>query len=74
MWFASPVQGAGRRVAILWGWRIFACRHRKQLAYLSHREESYKRHRREVQNIRKRLCWGTLFKETETQRYIYADV
>ena len=37
-WFVCPGLGCGRRVAILYGGRIFACRHCYQLAYASQRE------------------------------------
>lgn len=58
-WFACPAQGCGRRVAILYGGRIFACRHCHQLAYPSQREESYQRHQRQAVKIRERLGWDT---------------
>ncbi|MDQ2091376.1 hypothetical protein [Marimonas arenosa] len=58
-WFSCPAQGCGRRVAILYGGRIFACRHCHQLAYPSQREESYQRHQRRAEKIRERLGWGT---------------
>ncbi|SFL39553.1 hypothetical protein [Shimia haliotis] len=56
-WFECPAQGCGRRVAILYGGRIFACRHCYQLAYTSQREESYQRHHRRAESIRNRLGW-----------------
>ena len=37
-WFLCPARGCGRRVAILYGGGIFACRHCYQLAYPSQRE------------------------------------
>jgi Protein of unknown function (DUF3489) len=37
-WFICPTVGCGRRVAILYGGGIFACRHCYQLAYASARE------------------------------------
>lgn len=33
VWFCCPARGCGRRVAILYGGRIFACRHCHRLAY-----------------------------------------
>jgi hypothetical protein len=36
-WFVCPARGCGRRVAILYGGAIFACRHCHQLAYASTR-------------------------------------
>jgi len=32
-WFLCPARGCGRRVAVLYGGGIFACRHCHQLAY-----------------------------------------
>ena len=37
-WFICPAVGCGRRVAILYGGGIFACRHCHQLAYASSRK------------------------------------
>ena len=42
-WFRCPAQGCGRRVAILYGDEIFACRHCRQLAYDSQREPTWER-------------------------------
>jgi hypothetical protein len=39
-WFICPALGCGRRVAILYGGGIFACRLCFQLAYASAREEA----------------------------------
>jgi hypothetical protein len=36
-WCLCPARGCGRRVAVLYGSGIFACRHCHQLAYESHR-------------------------------------
>jgi hypothetical protein len=38
-WFICPARGCGRRVAILYGGGIFACRRCHQLAYASTRED-----------------------------------
>jgi len=38
-WFICPAVGCGRRVAILYGGGIFACRHCYRLAYPSARED-----------------------------------
>jgi hypothetical protein len=38
-WFLCPARGCGRRVAILYGGAIFACRHCYRLAYTSQREK-----------------------------------
>jgi hypothetical protein len=37
-WFLCPARGCGRRVAILYGGAIFACRHCHKLAYACQRE------------------------------------
>lgn len=39
-WFLCPARGCGRRVAILYGGAIFACRHCYRLAYESQRENA----------------------------------
>lgn len=39
-WFICPVAGCGRRVAILYGGSIFACRRCYRLAYPSQRESA----------------------------------
>lgn len=57
-WFSCPVSGCGRRVAILYGGRVFACRHCHQLAYPSQREENFQRAARRGERIRQRLGWA----------------
>jgi hypothetical protein len=42
-WFECPAQGCGKRVAILYGGKVFACRHCHQLVYPSQREEDWQR-------------------------------
>jgi hypothetical protein len=39
-WFICPAVGCGRRVAVLYGGGIFACRHCYRLAYASSREDA----------------------------------
>jgi len=56
-WFLCPTMGCGRRVAILYGGRIFACRHCYKLAYTSQRETDDDRAARRANKIRKRLGW-----------------
>ena len=56
-WFLCPARGCGRRVAILYGGGIFACRHCYQLAYPSQREVAYDRAARQADKIRERLGW-----------------
>jgi hypothetical protein len=54
-WFLCPARGCGRRVAILYGGDIFACRHCHCLAYRSQREQGYQRALSHTQAIRVRL-------------------
>lgn len=56
-WFRCPAVGCGRRVAILYGGKIFACRHCHQLAYESQREHLADRAARKLDRIRDRLKW-----------------
>ena len=54
-WFRCPVSGCGRRVAILYGNGIFACRNCHRLAYSSQRIQPWDRALRRAQAIRQRL-------------------
>lgn len=54
-WFICPMGGCGRRVAILYGGSIYACRACHQLAYQSQRETADNRALLRAQNIRKKL-------------------
>jgi hypothetical protein len=56
-WFLCPALGCGRRVAILYGGGIFACRKCYQLAYQSQRETGYDRAARQADRIRVKLEW-----------------
>lgn len=56
-WFQCPAQGCGRRAAILYGGRMFACRHCHKLAYESQRETDGDRAIRRADTIRARLGW-----------------
>lgn len=56
-WFRCPARGCGRRVAILYGGSIFACRHCHHLAYPSQRETRDDRAARRADRIRARLGW-----------------
>lgn len=54
-WFRCPTRGCGRRVAILYGGTIFACRNCHQLAYDSQREPPHYRALYRAQAIRMKL-------------------
>ena len=56
-WFLCPGKGCGRRVAILYGGAIFACRYCHKLAYPSQRETAPDRLIRRANRIRRRLGW-----------------
>jgi hypothetical protein len=56
-WFLCPAVGCGRRVAILYGGGIFACRHCSQLAYASSREDAGDRAARRADRLPARLGW-----------------
>ncbi|MBS0354452.1 MAG: hypothetical protein JSR83_11195 [Proteobacteria bacterium] len=56
-WFLCPARGCGRRVAILYGGAVFACRHCYRLAYESQRERDYNRLAGRADKIRQRLGW-----------------
>ncbi|MCP4994933.1 MAG: hypothetical protein GY934_14285 [Gammaproteobacteria bacterium] len=56
-WFFCPARGCGRRVAILYGGGIFACRHCHELAYPSQRETYDDRAARRADRIRDKLGW-----------------
>ncbi len=56
-WFLCPAVGCGRRVAILYGGGIFACRHCYQLAYASAREDAGDLAARHADRLRARLGW-----------------
>lgn len=56
-WFRCPARGCRRRVAILYGGGIFACRRCYRLAYPSQRETRDGRARSRADRIRERLRW-----------------
>lgn len=56
-WFRCPAHGCRRRVAILYGGGIFACRNCYKLAYPSQRETWDGRARLRADRIRARLGW-----------------
>lgn len=57
-WFLCPARGCGRRVAVLYGGSIFACRHCHKLNYACQREAGDDRAMRRADTIRRRLGWG----------------
>lgn len=56
-WFLCPAQGCGRRVAILYGGRVFGCRHCHGLNYQCQRETDDDRAARRADKIKARLKW-----------------
>jgi hypothetical protein len=56
-WFLCPARECGRRVAILYGGKVFACRHCHQLAYPSQREKPWDRAARRADRIRGKMGW-----------------
>lgn len=56
-WFICPVRGCGRRVALLYGGAIFACRRCYRLSYASQRERRHDRSARRADRIRDKLEW-----------------
>lgn len=62
VWFCCPAMGCGRRVAILYGGTIFACRHCYRLAYPSQSASFGDRADARAWAIRERCGgWGCLF-------------
>ena len=56
-WWLCPAVGCGRRVAVLYGGAVFACRHCHRLAYKSQRETPDDRATRRADKLRDRLGW-----------------
>jgi hypothetical protein len=57
VWWRCPAVGCGRRVAVLHGGRVFACRQCNSLAYRSQRETDDDRATRRADKLRNRLEW-----------------
>lgn len=57
VWLTCPIRKCGRRVAILYGGSVFACRRCHELAYESQREHVDDRAARRADTIRRRLHW-----------------
>jgi hypothetical protein len=61
VWFRCPARGCGRRVAILYSGRVFACRHCYRLAYPCQHESPGDRADSRAWKIRERCGgWGSL--------------
>lgn len=61
VWFRCPARGCGRRVAVLFGGAIFACRHCHRLTYPCQRESVSDLADSRAWNIRERCGgWGCL--------------
>ena len=58
VWWCCPAVGCGRRVAVLYGGRLFACRDCNRLAYRSQRETADDRASRRANTIRRKLGWA----------------
>ena len=56
-WWLCPIRGCGRRVAVLYGGSVFACRHCHRLVYQSQREAPDGRGRLRAGKLRERLRW-----------------
>jgi hypothetical protein len=56
-WWLCPSVGCGRRVAVIYGGSVFACRHCQKLAYKCQRETPGDRNLRAAEKIRERLGW-----------------
>jgi hypothetical protein len=56
-WFVCPAVGCQRRVAMLYGGAIFACRHCYRLAYRCTRESDGDRATRRADRLRAQLGW-----------------
>jgi hypothetical protein len=57
VWWRCPGFGCGRRVAVLFGGAVYACRHCHQLAYRSQRETPEDRATRHANKLRVQLGW-----------------
>jgi hypothetical protein len=55
----TPASGFGRRVAVPYGGKVYACSHHHKLAYQTQREQAHDRAGSRSDTIRKRLGWDT---------------
>lgn len=56
-WWLCPGLGCGRRVGVLFGGKMYLCRHCQNLAYTSQRETPGDRALRQANRLRERLGW-----------------
>ncbi len=56
-WWLCPAVGCGRRVAVLYGGSVYACRHCHKLTYSTQREQAHDRAGSRADRIRARLGW-----------------
>lgn len=56
-WWLCPAVGCGRRVAVLYGGKVYACRQCHKLAYPTQREQAHDRAGSRADTIRKRMGW-----------------
>ena len=56
-WWLCPAVGCGRRVAVLYGGKVYACRHCHKLAYSTQRQQADDRATGKADKIRNRLGW-----------------
>jgi hypothetical protein len=56
-WFLCPARGCGRRIAVLYGGKVFACRKCHDLVYMSQSEADWDRALRKADYIRDALGW-----------------
>lgn len=56
-WWLCPAVGCGRRVAVLYGGKVYACRHCHQLTYRTQREQPHDRAGSKADKLRDRLQW-----------------
>lgn len=56
-WWQCPALRCGRRVAVLYGGGVYACRHCHKLAYRTQRRQADDRASSKADKIRKRLGW-----------------
>lgn len=58
-WFLCPTSDCGRRVAVLYGDTLFACRECHRLAYSTTREDAGARAARRAEKIRAHMGWSS---------------